>query len=163
MISAVKNGFGGLLRFSGRDARPTFWFYFLAVFVLYMLLSMVASVPMMNAMFASEAEPDFTPFFIMTVVGMGVVVLLLAAAVTRRLHDSGRRGYWGLLPLPFAASALFAFPRLVDSMVDEFDLTLFNFIFANNILYMIALAILVVLLVRRGTAGPNRFGEPPTP
>lgn len=157
MVSAVKSGFGGLLRFSGRDARPTFWFYFLTVFVLYMLLSMVASVPMMNAIFASEEEPDFGPFFLMTGVGIGLIVVLLAAAVTRRLHDSGLRGYWGLLPLPFLTGALFAFPRAIEDV----DSRIFVFIAINNLLYMAVVAILIVLLVRRGTDGPNRFGEAP--
>lgn len=44
-----------------------------------------------------------SPSFIGTIVAVtiGLAILLYAAAVVRRLHDRGKSGAWGLLPLPF--------------------------------------------------------------
>ncbi|WP_241217854.1 DUF805 domain-containing protein [Sphingomonas sp. 2R-10] len=90
-------------------------------------------------------------------------VLLLAAAVVRRLHDSGRRGWWGLLPLPFLATGLIAmivvFGRVGFSPAEP-DVVPFVVLFLNNILYLAALALLVVQLCRPSDPGPNRFGPP---
>jgi uncharacterized membrane protein YhaH (DUF805 family) len=88
---------------------------------------------------------------------------LLAAAVSRRLHDSGRRAYWGLMPLPFLLFGLTAFPAMMTQMTasGEPDLSLFFLLFFNNLLYMVALVSLIVFLALRGTTGPNRFGPEP--
>ena len=45
-------------------------------------------------------------------------------------------------------------PRLMERR-------LFFLLFLNNLLYLVALASLIVLLVLGGTAGPNRFGPEP--
>ena len=50
-------------------------------------------------------------------------------------------------------------PRLFH-MADP-DLGLFALLFANNLIYIASLVLLVVLLTGRGTAGDNRFGPPP--
>jgi len=107
--------------------------------------------------------PDLGRFFGVLVSMIVMAVALLAAAVSRRLHDSNRRGWWGLLPLPFLAFGMSAFPIMMrDVMASPTpNLGLFFAIFANNVLYMLALATLVVLLCLRGTQGANRFGDAP--
>lgn len=88
-------------------------------------------------------------------------VLLYAAAVTRRLHDRGAGGWWGLLPLPFMTFAMIAMPKLFAAMdrPEAVNLKLFFLMFFNNVAYMGALAILVVMLAKRSDLGPNRFGS----
>jgi uncharacterized membrane protein YhaH (DUF805 family) len=107
--------------------------------------------------------PDPVPFFGTLAVTVLLAVGLLAAAVSRRLHDSGRSAYWGLLPLPFLLFGLGAFPMMMADFTrsPEPDMGLFFALFLNNIIYMAALATLVVLLAQRGTAGPNKYGEAP--
>lgn len=65
------------------------------------------------------------------------------------------------MPVPFLAFASFAFPiMMADFMTTESpDLRLFFAIAANNMLYLIALASLVIMLCLPGTGGANRFGE----
>jgi uncharacterized membrane protein YhaH (DUF805 family) len=84
----------------------------------------------------------------------------LAAAVTRRLHDTGRAGWWGLPPLIFLIAGLALFPRMMATMMqsDEAAMGPFFLLFANNVLYMASLVGLIILLALRGTAGPNRYG-----
>lgn len=104
--------------------------------------------------------PDLGAFFA-TLAGMVLTMVgLLAAAVSRRLHDSGRRAFWGLMPLPFLLFGLTGFPiMMTQAMASEApNLGLFFLLFFNNLFYMVALVSLIVLLTLRGTIGPNRFG-----
>lgn len=107
--------------------------------------------------------PDLTGFSI-TLGGCVIgAILLLAAAVARRLHDSGRSALWGLLPVPFLLFGIGFFPVLTQSMMaaEEPDLGLFFLLFANNMIYIGALGILVVLLCLGTARGANRYGEEP--
>lgn len=107
--------------------------------------------------------PDLARFFSVLAGIVGLAIALLAASVSRRLHDIGRRGWWGLLPVPFLAFGMIAFPIMIRDITTNPtpNLGLFFAIFASNVVYMLALATLVVLLCLRGAPGPNRFGEAP--
>lgn len=110
--------------------------------------------------------PDLGRMFTAMWVLAGSAVALLAAAVSRRLQDRGMGGWWGLLPLPFLTTALVLFPTLITPVMEggpDPDLRLFGLLFLNNFLYMVALVALIVLLARRGTDGPNRYGPAKTP
>lgn len=108
--------------------------------------------------------PDMGPFIATLAATVLVAVVLLAAAVSRRLHDSGRAAFWGLMPLPFLAFGLTAFPMMMRSMETQApDVALFLMLFVNNLIYMIVLVSLIVLLCLRGAAGPNRYGPEPDP
>ena len=103
-------------------------------------------------------------------VGTAIFVILIAAAVARRLHDRGRAGYWGLMPLPFTAFGIATMPTVFSAMARGYA----NFsvqgiwgslgtawlvaVSLNNLLYWIALILLIVMLAQRGAAGANRFG-----
>jgi uncharacterized membrane protein YhaH (DUF805 family) len=92
------------------------------------------------------------------------IVSLLAAAVVRRLHDLGRSGLWGLLPLPFLAGSLAATPFLFDLFSSErgprgAELLIF---LPGSVLWIVVIA-LVVLLAKPGEEGPNRYGAAPQP
>lgn len=192
MGNPIIGGLTRVMRFSGRDSRARFWPCALAVTALTFIAMSAPLVIEINKTFAGleqyaaehperatvtqgpghysiqvegsvpGAMPDFG--FLITVTGavmLGAVVLL-AAAVARRLHDTGRAGYWGLLPLPFMAFGLFGFGHLLQQfMTDEPDLRLFAGLFLNNMLYLLALAGLVWLLCGVGTPGSNRFGPAP--
>ena len=178
-----------LANFTGREERRRFWPWAGLVIVGSMGGMIAAMVPVMLDSFAKVRRfaiehpdqvtetrgpgsysvqvhgyhPELMPDIDALVGGMALViavtVLLLAAAVVRRLHDCGRRGLWGALPLPFLASGLALMPRLFH-MADP-DFSLFALLFANNLVYIASLILLVVLLAGRGTAGANRYGPPP--
>ena len=107
--------------------------------------------------------PDFGAFIAVLALGVVAAVALLAAAVSRRLHDSGGSALWGMLPLPFLTFGLAALPIVTRQLaaVPEPDLGLFFLMFFNNMAYIAALGTLVVMLCLRGTQGPNRFGPVP--
>ena len=104
--------------------------------------------------------PDLGSFFAVMVAMVLTAISLLAAAVSRRLHDSGRRAMWGLMPVPFLLGGLAIFPLAISefSVADTPNFGLFFLLFFNNLIYMVALVSLIVLLAFRGTKGPNRFG-----
>lgn len=192
----ILDGFRQVSDFSGRDRRGRFWPYALVVAVLIYAGTALAMIPAMSGMFEEATRyaaenpdattvvagpghysvridgpdamqtPDLGPFFW---VMRGVVVaiaILLAAAVTRRLHDTGRAGWWGLPPLVLLAGGVMLFPGVMNSMMQSEDapMGLFFLLFANNVLYMlslIALIALIVLLALKGSVGPNRYGAEP--
>lgn len=193
-IDSVRNGFTGLLRFSGRDSARRFWPYAGVVIALFFFATFATMGPIMAGTFVRmqafaaehpdqatvtqgpgsysiqihgnhpELMPDVTPFFAVMQVGCALAVALLAAAVTRRLHDGGRRGWWGLPPVVFLTVGLTQFPRVFQSMrtgeMTPDSLKLFGLLFANNMLYLASLGVLVLLLSGAGRPGENRFGPP---
>jgi uncharacterized membrane protein YhaH (DUF805 family) len=85
---AVATCLGKYATFRGRASRPEFWWFWLFVF-----LSNVAAVVVDSAL--------GTPFVVTAIVVLALVVPGLAAAV-RRLHDTGRSGWWYLVAfIPF--------------------------------------------------------------
>lgn len=191
----IRNGLGGLLRFSGRERSRLFWPWAGLAFVITMLAAGALTFPPMLESFARieqfaaenpdqatvtygsggktitieghhpELMPDFAVLILGAGVGFAVMITLTAASVTRRLHDSGLSGLFGLLPLPFAGFSLALFPKLMDSAMggggDMFDMRLFFGVFVSNLLYLGAVCVLILLLVRKTAAGPNRYGEAP--
>jgi len=192
-MQLVSGHLKGLLSFSGREGRKPFWIWAALNLVLSMAMMAAVMVPTMIDMFSRierfadehpeqvtrtygpgsysiriegdhpELMPDFSGMIGWIGLGTMLSVILLAAAVVRRLHDSGRSGVWGLLPLPFLTAGMVMMPRLFDQFAagPEPDLGIFFAVFLNNLAYLAALGVLIVLLALRGTPGENRFGPPP--
>lgn len=66
-------------------------------------------------------------------------------------------------PVAFLLIGLVLTPRLFRNFASgpAPDLTLFFLLLANNLLYLVSLLLLIFLLARSGTPGPNRFGPDP--
>ena len=107
-----------------------------------------------------ELMPDFSSFLLITAAANGFILVLLAASITRRLHDSDHRGWWAFLPLPFAVSGTFLMLKIFAMAADSGtpDPRLFFTVVANNLLYLGLMGFLILLLARPGTPAPNRFG-----
>jgi len=189
-VDAILNSFRRLADFKGRDTRSRFWPYAIVVLALSFVGLGAGIIPASAAIFeqasavaAANPEaatvvsgpghysveihdpafmPDMGAFFMVLRIGVIVAVVLLAAAVTRRLHDTGRAGYWGLPPLVFLSVALTAFPVVMTRMMVEDNpaIGLFLMLFLNNILYLISLGGLVVLLLLDSQKAANRYGPP---
>lgn len=104
--------------------------------------------------------PDLQPFFLLQGATALLTIALLAAAVSRRLHDRGTSGWWGLAPVPFLVFGLVGFQQMFRSFgAGTPDFGLFGLLFLNNIAYLVALVTLIILLAQPGKPGPNRHGE----
>ncbi|MGH6745963.1 uncharacterized protein DUF805 [Novosphingobium sp. PhB57] len=178
-----------LAKFSGRETRAAFWPWAAVVVGLVLLGGVAAMTPQVLASMAKmrkfalehpdqatitsgpghyeisieghhpELMPDMGPFVLALEGTMAVLIVLIAAAAVRRLHDTGRSGAWALLPLPFL---FFGFSRMPVLFADPvFDTRLFGLLFLNNLCYLAALGALILLLARSGKPGENRFGPEP--
>ena len=72
--------------FSGRARRSEFWYFYLLYFIVYII-----------ALFAGAKLPTIIGL-VLWVVLLGLVVPTIAAGI-RRMHDTGRSGWWVLLPI----------------------------------------------------------------
>lgn len=191
-----------LFDFSGRENRQPFWLWVLVVYGVQTVLSFLLTVPFsvvmstrMQALGRYDQEyldvhpevasrivmdamsPMFTGLLVFSAVLALVTLLLLAAAVTRRLHDSGRSGWWGapvaLLQLATLAGYAIMLPRffreiaamgpnaspeavsaLMAAIVPVVALTMLA-----GLVGFVLMILLVVFLAQRGTIGPNRYGD----
>ena len=145
---SVRRGFTLVRTFEGRDTRAEFWPYCAVVLggwtavsnVLFMVVFVVTSV-----MSTDRLERPW-PFIALTAVGAVVAVTLLAAAVTRRLHDRGHNGSWALVPLALACSGVVIVLILAVTFDDDTGPGLFLVGFANNLVYFATMIVLTVQL-----------------
>jgi uncharacterized membrane protein YhaH (DUF805 family) len=193
IFAAILHNLRNLVRFSGRDTRAQFWPYAIFLFVLQSIVSTGLTIPItvnvmakafqfgmqhattnggrMSAADQRALEQIIGGIYsemgsVLSVTApilTALLVILLAAAVARRLHDRGMIGYWGLMPLPFTAFGLLTMPELFAAFAthtvgEMFDGRWFAVLLINNLLYFAALITLIVLLAQRGAAGANRFG-----
>jgi uncharacterized membrane protein YhaH (DUF805 family) len=194
IIAAILYNFRHIARFSGRDSRAWFWPYAIFLFIVQCIASMLIVIPamitMMTRMLAlihqqavrsgsplSASDPKAITQMIQAetatlqskLIAMGslmtiVFVVLLAAAVTRRLHDRDKSGFWGLMPLPFIGISRIAMPQpfppdWFQTMSGAWRVVLI----VSDVLYLAAVILLIVLLAGRSSAQSNRFGPPVAP
>jgi uncharacterized membrane protein YhaH (DUF805 family) len=137
---------GGLFSFRGRLDRVGYWRSGL-------LLSLLIALVWAGMMFATMASP-LGPLAALL---FGPILVASSAVTTRRLHDRGKSIWW-LLAVAVGAGACFGLAQLLAAWGDA------NAKFALALM-LLGLGLLVWAHVEigflRGSAGPNRFGEPP--
>jgi uncharacterized membrane protein YhaH (DUF805 family) len=189
-FQALRHNSVNLLRFSGRDTVAQFWAWagtLLAVtfvaggyFALRLMRRLLEQAQHIAATHPEdvtvtqgpgrisvqitgnhpELMPDFASLVPMMIAVTGVFVVLVAAAVARRLHDRDKSGFWGLLPLPFLVAGFVLMPLVSESfLANTPNFGLFFLLFFNNVLYLALLLYLAIILAMPGTSGANRFGE----
>jgi uncharacterized membrane protein YhaH (DUF805 family) len=85
MPQAVQRFFTKYAEFGGRASRSEFWWAYLALIVVYIVLYVLARV-----------SPIFSVLLLLFALAILVPTWALSA---RRLHDTGRSGWWQLLGL----------------------------------------------------------------
>lgn len=186
LVLAIRYNLANLATFNGRETRGQFWPYAAFVFAVAIMGMMAVMLPEMSESmermqkFAAEHPdmatvqqgpgnysisiqghhpellPDMDNMVGMMAIVFAGVIALLAAAVVRRLHDRGKSGAWGLLPLPFITFSLIMMPKVFAQ--NSPDMGLFFAIFVSNAMYIGTLIFLVVFLAGAGTQGENRYG-----
>lgn len=106
--TAVKTCFGKYATFSGRATRPEFWWYVLFLFAANIVLSFIDRSlfgwGMMGGSYGAGMGPGYGMGWEMSggpLSGLfSLATILPSLAVSaRRLHDTGRSGWWQLLVL----------------------------------------------------------------
>ncbi|WP_336977227.1 DUF805 domain-containing protein [Altererythrobacter fulvus] len=192
MLGSIKYNLSHLASFSGRDARQTFWYYVLFLVLVHFAISMAVSVPMVIAMMQRTfvqaqagveeeimlgAMMQDMGGWIATSVWIGVAIQLLtmalaAAAFVRRLHDSGRTGWWCALAIACGLGSVAVNISMIDEMQALFALSAADPIAFQqaameqrgnplSLLGWIAPIVVIVFGVMKSTDGPNRYGEAP--
>ena len=151
-LDVLKNKYA---MFNGRARRKEYWF-----FVLFNILASIALgiVDTITGTFNDEMGVGLLG----GIYWLAVLIPAIAVAV-RRLHDTGRRGWWLLLPVPFVTVGYTVAPDLFEQVVagDAASFRLFVLLFFNNLIYMVMLAVVVIFLALPGRPDANRFGPPP--
>jgi len=178
--------FRKLASFKGRENRASFWPYAALVLGIVMVVGALMVLPLMaESMRAATAVPPLevpdgvgpnefsmpppaavpgavpSAAFLAAFLGVtfGLAILLYAAAVVRRLHDRGRSGAWGVMPLPFILYQTIEVPRLFGSTAQggQPEPAMLLALAFSNLFYWTALLALVVLLAGGSDPGPNRY------
>ena len=191
MREALRYHFKHLLVFYGRDARQTFWYWFLFLFILNMAASLVMTLPVtMDAVTAGfeaakggdEAAAQAAMMSQMAVImkrvivfslAMGVInLMLMAAPLVRRLHDSGNTGLWAivagaiylaslLLTWSRADQAVALMRRLAAAHDPQMMLGMQTRLAWDGLLGYVPLIMVIAFGLLKSTPGPNRYGERP--
>lgn len=189
LSASIGHNLRRLLDFSGRDGRAHFWPYVLVLFGVAVVATFVLMVPVLFEMMVKFQRvltdhpdelarhyeqgrpglpPGLMPDFSRVMLPMALVnlvfMLLIAAAVARRLHDRDRTGLWGLLPLPPMAIGHVAGEQAYAVMSGVAEPSPISaLLMLNSLLFWGVAIVLVVFLAGPGDAGPNRYGPPPQP
>ena len=135
--------------FSGRAPRAEYWWYALALIIVFVVLSIVESILGIKGMIGGIYGPLTALLWLATIVpGLAVGV--------RRLHDTNRSGLWLLLVIPYVISAVVA----LVSMASGSFVGLGSAGVLGIIGFLCAIALLV-FMVLPGTPGDNRYGPNP--
>ncbi len=126
--------------FSGRARRPEYWWFFLFVIVGSVLLAAIDAV-----IFGEDMLLGLNGLF-------GLLTFLPQLAVSwRRMHDTGRPGWFNLLPVV---------PTVPLFIIDSGDPVPKLVLMFLSVVVMIAV---LVWLVLPSQPVPNRFGPEPPP
>ena len=143
-VNSIKSVYSNYLNFKGRAARSEFWWFFL----FYVLASYAVNAIPVN----SSIKLTISLIF-----GFASTIPYFAVAC-RRMHDSNRSGIWFLLTLLPFSSVIYLYSRTYYS----------NGVFSTTTSLIIAMIVgyaglitLGVLLAKKGTEGPNKYGPDP--
>lgn len=190
-VQSLKHGYSNLLNFSGRDTRGQFWPFALfnvalalLVWLPFFAIEFMASFTRMREFAEANPDkatiesgpgrysitihehvpglaPDFDAMMLPLAFVIPVLIALLAAAVARRLHDTGRGGWIGLVPAIIFLTALFVMREIFSDLERGARSDLFFVGFGLNLAANVSLVVLVVLLCMGSEPRENAYGPPP--
>jgi uncharacterized membrane protein YhaH (DUF805 family) len=91
MVEAVASGFKNTFDFKGRASRPEYWWCYLAYAVLSLIFYLLSVL-------SDNLEVTLKIFIISSFVNLLLIVPFISLS-WRRLHDTGRSGWWNFLAL----------------------------------------------------------------
>jgi uncharacterized membrane protein YhaH (DUF805 family) len=128
--------------FSGRASRSEFWLFFLFYFLGFLVL-----VGWVNGRIP---------------LAIHFVILLVVSSVTcRRLHDINRSGWWQLINFIPVVITMFIFIVITMVVPYPWNIPIPPIGALSIILSCLMPLIWLRWMIKKGTPGPNRFGEDP--
>lgn len=104
--------------FSGRASRPEFWWFYLVNVLAATFAAGGAGV--VGALYKSEGGIIYVLLLLLLVMALLALVIPMIAVSVRRLHDTGRSGWWYLINLvPYIGSIVLLIFLLLPSDPDE--------------------------------------------
>lgn len=160
---AIISGFRGAFTFKGRARRPEYWWFFLFVFAgafLVGLLEMALLGPGSTIMVAAFQLAIFLPFL---------------AVGWRRLQDTGRPGWFLLVPVAIVVISTLVSGSLTRSMMQRFvddggqagmggmmgDGLSASIVILAGVAQMLAGLVIIWWMTRPSQRGPNAYGPEP--
>jgi uncharacterized membrane protein YhaH (DUF805 family) len=157
--------FSVLFSFKGRINRAQYWLGCVVLGVA-LVLSLILAALLTGASFSPSKTDPASMLRAVGGFGLMLFVIMLAfcwsayAIQTKRFHDRGRSGLWGLAPLAISVPLMLS---IVGGALSgkPFEQVAQEAMFWFNILSLINLAMLVDLGLLAGVEGPNKYGDPP--
>jgi uncharacterized membrane protein YhaH (DUF805 family) len=134
--TAIRTCFQKYAAFDGRAGRAEFWYFWL-----FLLL---------GSLIAAGLDAAIRGSGVLSALFSLATILPQLAVTARRLHDTGRSGWW---------QAAYLVPAAVLGFASASEATLLTAL--SGIALLVLLVLLLLWLIRRGDAGPNRFGPDP--
>jgi len=166
--AAIKTCFSKYAAFSGRARRPEYWWFFLFIVIGSVAATMVDGVIFGFGTPEAPATQVVSPIFSL------VTILPVFAAGWRRMHDTGRPGWYLLIPLGVSIGTMlglmlgvFGFAKMEVAGVDEETLggaasgLGMAGIAIMGIVQLIVSVLVIWWLTRPTQAGANPYGEEP--
>lgn len=164
--------------FSGRSSRAEFWWFFLALFLVYMVVWFVFVGAIASTIMANQGNPSVGMFGALGIGGIlfGLVWLALIipsiAVQVRRLHDTNRSGWWlGGFYLLYGVYVVLVIGSLGSVMAAAgaggaaspapANAAIFTGAMALGLAMFIYMIALLVFYCMPGTTGSNSYGDDP--
>lgn len=182
---AVKTCFKKFFDFKGRARRSEFWWFELFVLIVTLVWSILGSFISVAVIFGSGGEDFNVTNYVITlsvIIFLPILFLMIPqyAVTTRRLHDTGRSGWWIVLSLIIGIAYAAAYFKALMPMWERIDegaipASQFNVIadtFQNSpalgtilcLLMLASLAVGITILVfeiQDSHRGENKYGPSP--
>ncbi len=152
-----------LFTFSGRASRSEFWWFFLFCFLIGYLIDVVLEI-----LFPFENKTSINQYSIADWVNRLIpfvrtlfIMIIVSSAMCRRLHDINKSGWWQLINVDFFLITMFIFMVVPDNLppIIEYIISFGGLLIIFS--YPIRMLIWLRWTIKKGTSGPNRFGEDP--
>ena len=166
---SVKTCLSKYVRFSGRASRSEYWWFILFIFLVSTILGMVDSAIFGIDPITQTTNGMFGPLFSLA------TLLPLLAVGWRRMHDTGRPGWYLLLPMLVTFGTFFFlmvgvmgfasmqnFGADPDALVGPAAFLGMTGMFTAVIVQLVLVILLLWWLTRPSEAGSNEYGPPPT-
>lgn len=170
-ITSIKTCFRKYCVFKGRACRAEFWYFELFTFLLSVLYSCVWGIVALPQLLKGASPEELVNSYtwitvLVTIIDLGIALPSLGVA-TRRLHDTGRSGWWlfAFYAIIIVGSALLGVGSALMASSLDVEAASKGLLVAGLALLIPFLpmgVVMLVWLIQKGTKGPNRYGDDPT-